>query len=182
MRNPIVLVVVVVVIALLGYSLLNRGSGAEGTEADYTSTATTTDTAQVQGERFNGTFAQLAGRTGSWKCTIDTSAASTTVTGTSYVSNGKVRADMTMQTPQNGVIETHMISDGTYAYTWSSMMPQGIKMKITTDQSGMVANAGKSGQGLNANSSYAYRCDPWTVDASLFVVPTTINFMTLPQQ
>ncbi|MDB5244210.1 MAG: hypothetical protein JWN18_80 [Parcubacteria group bacterium] len=186
MNNNLIIGGIVVVVVLLGggyYFMHQNGvQSVEQTNGVEGSSSTTTTTTTVSGEKFNGSFTELASRTGSWKCTIDATASGTGTTGTTYVSSGKVRGDFTTSTSNNGTFESHLISDGQYSYTWSSMMPQGIKIKMTADQTGIAANGATSGSASSANSSYAYNCEPWTADASLFVAPASVTFMTVPQQ
>lgn len=172
--NTAVGVVVGVVVVLGGgYYLMNQpGAGADsartGPQAEVTE--------QAEAGRVRGSFASLAGRTGSWKCTVDTSALEAVSSGVVYVADGKVRGDFTTTVQGYGNVESHMLADGTSVYTWSSMMPQGFKTPMTAQGSG---GAAPSGQGMDANMEYSYDCQPWSADTALFVVPANITFRTI---
>jgi len=148
------------------------------TESDGAQPQTQESGTPPQAGKYSGSFAELAARGGSWKCTVDTSTAQSISSGVTYVSAGKVRGDFTTSVQGYGNVETHMISDGVHAYTWSSMMPQGIETSVSASG---AAGGATSGQGVNANTSYSYDCEPWSADMTLFAVPTNITFKMMAQ-
>lgn len=158
-----------------GYYVMNgSATGMSSENAEQTSE-------QAEAGVYTGSLYDLAQRGGEWKCTVD-SKATTGVgeamsSGTVYVSGNNVRADFTSTVPNFGSIESHMIVSGEYAYTWSSVMPQGIKTNVNMkDSPSQVATSGASS---DANQEYSYDCDPAQADVSLFVVPTTVTFTTM---
>jgi hypothetical protein len=158
-----------------GYYFMTHHSAPSAettTQSAQGETATAKNDSQAAG-KFNGSFVDLSARSGSWKCTVDSSTAGSISSGTTYVSDGKVRADFTTNVQGYGSVESHMFSDGEFAYTWSSMMPQGIKTKVTAQS---TAGTQTSGQGVNANTSYSYDCQPWVVNQALLTVPTSVTF------
>jgi hypothetical protein len=173
--NTIIGVVAAVVIVGGGFYLLNRPAGVPATFGQEQALATTTETVVEQG-KFTGSLAELSARGGSWKCSVDSTTAQAVSSGATYVSGGKVRADFTTSVPSYGAVETHLIADGVDVYTWSSMMPQGIKSKMTAQGSGTGPT---SGQDVNTDTKYSYDCQPWTADATLFVVPANITFRAM---
>lgn len=160
----------VLVIAGTYYALSIRGTSVQ--QAAQTQTSTITENSEAQPEKFNGSLTQLASRTGSWKCTIDTAVAPASVSGTTYVAHGKVRGDFIATIKGYGDISTHMLFDDEYVYTWSSAMPQGMKMKMNLSS----ATGTTSAQMMSTNQAYAYGCSPWTSDDALFVLPANIVF------
>lgn len=138
-------------------------------------------TTKAEPGTFKGSIADLASRGGDWKCTIDsksqTGAGKTAASGVVYVSGSKMKADFNITAPGIGAIKAFMIADGTNVYSWGSMMPRGVKVAQT--QSWKNSTAPSSGHGMDANSSYSYDCDPAKADASLFVPPTNVSFMTI---
>lgn len=125
---------------------------------------------------FSGSMADLSKRGGSWKCTVDTSTAQAASSGTVYVSGKKVRAEFAMNVQGYGTMNSYMIADGEYTYSWSSAMPQGVKAKMTAEETSSPATSGES---MDANSKYSYNCEAWTADESKFVVPTDVTFRTI---
>lgn len=126
--------------------------------------------------RFEGSTAELIARGGDHMCTFDQTVENSHSTGTVYVSGGKMRGDFKSDVNAVGTnmsVESHMISDGEFMWSWSNMMPSGFKMKI--DQTATPSNG--AGQGaFDANMKLAYDCDPWTPDASKFTLPSAITF------
>lgn len=173
--NAVIGIVVAVVVVGGGYYVLSRPAGAPVTLDQEQALATTTETSTASG-RFTGSLVELVARGGSWKCSVDSTTAQAVSSGVTYVSGGKVRADFTTNVPSYGSVETHLVADGTDVYTWSSMMPQGIKTKMTAQGSGAGPT---SGQGVSADTKYSYDCQPWTGDAALFVVPANVTFRAM---
>jgi len=177
MNTKLVLGLLAAVVVLGGGYYYVQNSG--GASSDDSMGA---DSTQTESGSFSGSFSDLSKRGGNWKCTIDaeanTGAGSVVSSGTVYVGGNKVRADFTSNVPSVGSVETHMIADGTDVYSWSSMMPSGFKMKQTEGEMGTGPGA-TSGQGVDANQSYAYDCDPWTGDQSVFAPPSNISFTSI---
>jgi hypothetical protein len=170
--------IAVLVIGGIGYAIWQLSAGdvsPSGSQATSTQSATQEDSA------FTGSFADLAARGGEWKCTVDATAnngAGTAVSaGTVYISGKKVRADFATSVPGVGNVEAHLIADGTDTYSWSSMLPQGIKTKMTGSSADFSAPT--SGGGSDANQRYTYDCQPAQAASSLFVPPADVTFRTL---
>lgn len=138
----------------------------------------------VQEEPLSGTFSgsmkDLVAKNQSVKCTFNHSTDIDTSSGIVYVSDGKIRGDFDITAKQAvGTFQAHMITDGEYSYVWSSLIAQGFKMPIA-NLSGQTASAPTSG--VDYNQSLDYACEPWTVDSSVFVIPTEISFVSAPIQ
>lgn len=172
------LVVGGVVVVGGGYYLMGAKTAQAPEEAGAQTAETTSVVESAQAGKFTGSVADLAMRGGSWKCTVDASTAQSISAGVTYVSDGKVRGDFTTNVQGYGSVESHLIVDGDTVYTWSSAMPQGMKTKMVAQGAGGAAT---SGQGADANQAYAYDCQPWTADVSLFVPPATVTFMQVGQ-
>ncbi len=140
------------------------------------------ETMSAQDDRaFSGSIMALSERGGEWKCTVDTTSQTgggqAVASGVVYVSGNKVRADFDVNVAGIGAMEAYMIADGAYVYSWSSMVPQGVK--VAQAQAESSQSTATSGQGMDANTSYSYDCEPASADASLFVPPSNVTFMTL---
>lgn len=155
-------------------------STAENPAALNTDIEADTNTSAEAGE-FEGSIVKLVARGGEWKCTVDSSsstgAGQASASGVVYVSGEKIKADFDVTVPSLGAMKAYMIADGEYVYSWSSMMPQGVKMEQADSWSG--EGAATSGRVVDVNSSYSYDCEPADADASLFVPPANVTFMTL---
>jgi hypothetical protein len=174
-NTAIGVVVAVVVVLIGGYYLMNGSSVVTAPSTNTQGEVTSTEEATAE-KGVKASFIGLAKRSGSWKCTVDVTQSTSISSGVTYVANGKVRGDFTTNVQGYGDVETHVLSDGQYAYTWSSVMPQGIKTDITGPT---TSGAYGSTDGVTAQDAYVYDCEPWTADASLFVAPGNIDFRAL---
>ena len=98
--------------------------------------------------------------------------------GKVYVSGGKMSGDFSITTADGKTMDTHMLQDETYIYSWSSAFVQGTKMKVEAAASPAVAPSGQPAS-LNVDQQVQYKCSPWGVDASKFTPPTNVQFMDL---
>lgn len=165
----------IIVIAGGAYAFTHQAS-SEGSQVTDEQVATT-----EKAGPFTGSVAELAQRGGDWKCTVDaradTGAGSAASSGVVYVSGKKVRADFSIQAPVIGSVEAHMVADGEYVYSWSSVSPQGVKTEMADSEP--TYDAPTSGQGFDAQQSYSYDCLPAQANASLFIPPSEITFKTI---
>lgn len=124
-------------------------------------------------------FAELLHRTGSWKCTVSVEIEESPSEGTVYVSDGKVRADFTSRPKTMGgtEVKTHMVQTDGYVYTWSDLLPQGMKMMLPKDS---TATADTTTGVVGTDSDVDYSCAPWVGDNAQFTPPASVSFMELP--
>lgn len=168
MKQIILGVVGVVVIAAGLYYFVPKNSPSDGDSQEV---------AQPQeAGTFSGSFEDLARRGGDWKCTFSMDTQMGASRGTVYVSGEKIRGDFESEAPIVGKVESHMIADKTHTYTWTSMMPQGFKIK-RTDGGGLMNESAKTSDTMvDANMKMSYDCNPEKAAESMFVVPSTITF------
>ena len=124
-----------------------------------------------------GTFAELIGKVGTWKCTVRMNVAEAPSEGVAYIADGKVRADFTSKVQALGgkEVQSSMIQTDGYVYTWSNMMPQGMKMKVPLSNDPAVSEMVPD----NYTEQVDYDCGPWMMDASKFTPPAEVSFMEL---
>jgi hypothetical protein len=115
------------------------------------------------------TFGELAARGGSSECQVRATHEAVTSSGTVYVANGKVRADFTAKAAGMS-ITGHVIQADGYAYSWSDLMPQGVKVRVDE------APAAAASQGLDSSTKVEYSCVEWMTDESKFAVPSSVTF------
>ncbi|MEI6494798.1 MAG: hypothetical protein WCO03_01925 [bacterium] len=174
-KKALIIVVVVVVVGALWFMMGNKGSApAPGNESI---DATTNSDSGV----FKGSMLDLMKRGGSYRCTYAVTSEQGKFEGTAYVSGKKVRVDSSNEIagPQVQKMESHMINDGEFIYTWSPAMPQGVKMAAPKDETVPQPGAEVQGQ-YDYNQKVDYKCFAWTDDNTMLTPPTNIQFMTLP--
>lgn len=117
---------------------------------------------------------------GSYQCTFAIDVANSKSTGTVYIANKKMAGDFESVVPQvNMTIKSHMVSDGDYMYTWSDMMPQGMKIKIDPNVTDVKTPPASGTSSFDYNQNLDYDCKAWATDAGKFAVPANITFKTL---
>lgn len=128
---------------------------------------------------FSGNLFDLTRRGGNQKCTWSVSTDEYEGTGTAYVAGNKFRSDMTGSS-QGVAFAAYSISDGEYLYSWSDMAPFGVKMSVAAAEA-QQAEAMEGGPAYDPgpsdfNLDYNFDCERWSVDASVFVPPTSVEF------
>ncbi len=135
--------------------------------------------ADVSSQNERGSMKELMSRASS-KCTVSNSTANSESNGTVYVGQGKMRGDFTSVTKSPDMtIESHMISDGDFIYTWSDAMAQGVKIPVASANMSGQPNAPKSEQVELYNAEVAYDCEPWRVDETQFEIPSSVTFVDM---
>lgn len=166
----LLIAVVVVATAVWYYSNNSSGGMMQG------GTPMGTENTQNTG---TGSLASLFAMTGSYTCTINSRDPNAATDGTVHISNGSVRGDFLSSVSTNGGqnVQAHMIKTGNDVFIWSDVMPQGIKMNAAM----MMSGSGSSGSSaaFDPNVSVDYSCEPTALDASLFVAPVEVQFMSL---
>lgn len=98
--------------------------------------------------------------------------------GIVYVANGKVRGDFT--TSANGqTMQAHMITDSETSYTWIEGMKTGYKISISAAGQEATTNTNVAQEQFNTDQKLDYRCDGWSADASIFILPSDVEFNDL---
>lgn len=110
------------------------------------------------------------------KCTYSYDADKSKLSGVTYISGKNMRGDFTMKLADGQDIESHIISDGEWLFSWSSAMPQGFRMKVSDQESKSIDSSTQNTNALDLNKSFDYKCSAWLVDSSKFEVPTDVTF------
>ncbi len=128
-------------------------------------------------------FRALMAMSGDLECTITTTSATTdSLTGTYFLSNGLVRADVMVAGAASGTPEsnvTSMIVTPETLYTWAIIDGEGYGVKSVF--SGESTTQAKPEPGkqtpIDFDGEVTYDCKPWeVVDNSIFEPPSTIMF------
>lgn len=140
---------------------------------------TTSEEVAQQPEGKKMAFTQFVNQGGAYKCTVNQSVSGTDTTGVVFIDAGLMRG--TFETESQGAkVSTNILVRDGYTYTWSSNMPQGIKMAIKKDEAVANANVGTSGTyAWNAEEVGDYDCIAWNADQATFTLPAGIVFMDL---
>lgn len=101
-------------------------------------------------------------------CTFSNGTGEGITTGVTYVSGDRVRIDMQSPIDRRDFIN-HVISDGSWLYTWSNISP-GYKASLSSNDLWVTA----------LKSKYNLNCSNWVEKSSLFELPPDHDFPELP--
>lgn len=162
-------IVAVIIIAVIGgYMVLNKKSTAP-------SQPTTSQEQSGQDEGIvKGSIKSLLSGGKNVSCSVKYPIGDSTSEGKVYVTENKMRGDFTT-TVEGKTMESHMISDGSYSYSWVSGTPQGVKIKIDETQAKASPVAGQSQQ-VDIDAQIDMNCSSWGVDNSMFTPPADVKF------
>lgn len=183
-----------ILITLLGggYYFLNLRGKSPQTSTE--NKAITLGESTPSGQSFTGSFTDLIKLGQNYTCTFDTADDSGSKTaGLVFVSSGgdKLSGEFEFSQVDGTTQTTNVIRDGQYNYLWSEDATQGMKTKIEPGDPllGDAFEDSKKTAGIDETDPVDFNCQPWVVDNSKFVPPTTVEFVeftppnleTLPQ-
>lgn len=178
--NKIILAIIILG-AVGGYAVYSsRSTPSTETQTPSSTASSTPITTESQSqEKFSGSLIDLVSKSAPLTCTFKKNDVNSEVSGTVYMSAGNFRVDYQARiAAAKQTIEGHTIYDGTTSYTWTSLLPQGFKMKIPSIKNLTTADSSSQTSILAAQNDYA--CRTWTPDTALFTAPTSIQFVELP--
>ena len=161
--------IAVVIVAAAGFFFLKK-------PAQTPQESTTTQPTQPEESQTKGSIKNLLAAGKNQTCTIKYPTAEQVGEGTVYVSGKNLRGDFTM-TSEGKTIDSHMIQDETYMYSWSSLSPQGVKMKIAELEK---VQASTTAESVDLDQEADVNCSSWNVDNSMFTPPVNVNFVETP--
>lgn len=129
-------------------------------------------------ETFNGSMKDLLEKNNPVKCTFTLTEKNQTMIGMIFVSGDKkLRSDYDL-IQDNQTIKSSMIIDGDWLYTWSNMMPQGIKMNIKDLEKLSDKDISVGGENWAAwNKKIDFKCVKWSVDKNIMTPPANMQFL-----
>jgi hypothetical protein len=166
MNKKVIGVVIVVVVLVGGYMLMKR-TPAPGSDA------MKHDGMMMDGSPHSGAMSasEILKSGKDQKCTFTRKDANVESTGTVYFSKGKMHGEFDVAA-QGQSFKASMTSDGTDVYTWSSMMPQGVKTAVRSG-----AENDPNNQSYDLDDMMDYDCTSWKADQAVFELPKDIKFM-----
>lgn len=151
-KNYVVIAVVLLLLVSGGvYFMKGKSSNKVTTPAD-----------QNVSDNSPKSLRDLLGLGKSQKCTFDK--------GTVYLSSGKVRGDFE---------GSHMIVDGNTNYIWMDNQKEGFKTIFDLNATTSTSASPDTKTNFDYNQKSDYKCESWTSDSTMFVVPTTITFQDM---
>ncbi len=185
-KNTLIILVALVLLLVLGYAVYAKTQKAPAVEQD--TIMMEDDTSSMDSDKgssnMSGSIFDLIKSGDNLVCTFNTTTETGEVDGTTYISNNKMRGDFVIRDGSLNMTSS-TISDGEWLYSWSSAIPQGMKIKLdqfadedSTNPDSPVSNENPDQTPLDGlKQDYEYDCDSWSVDASKFEVPSDITFV-----
>lgn len=112
----------------------------------------------------------------SQKCTYTDKIENVDAQGTVYISNGRMRTDMTTQIASKPFI-SHMIVKDSKAYSWTDGQTMGFMMGFDPNKTPEAAPTGT--QSVDVNKFIDYKCSGWAVDEGVFTPPASVKFQEM---
>ena len=165
----------IIVIGIIWYAVSMSSAGpVADTYGTATSTqTTTTTTGSTTTVTHPSDLSALLASAGPQTCTFATSATGSSVQGTIYVANGKLRGDITTTTG-NKITYAHTIMSTTEVYTWIDGQTVGVKSARTGTSNTIVGT-------ITMSSLPNFSCTNTVTanaDFTKFNLPTGITFQT----
>lgn len=134
-------------------------------------------TKQPQSEKISGSIEDLMSRNRNIRCELVVKSGDDVMSGTTYISGTRARSDYKSKMGEQ-TVTSHMISDGTWLYTWSEEYPdQAIKMNIK-DMEAVSGEAEAQEAGIeNYQENFDYDCYNWVKNDSVFTPPSNLKFI-----
>ena len=98
--------------------------------------------------------------------------------GEVFVAGGKTRSNYKAMMADGKATEGSAITDGEYSYVWGSGMEDGIKVRMRNEAE-EPNEATVTSEYVQPDRAMDYRCDPWTPDSSVFMLPENVEFRDL---
>ena len=122
-----------------------------------------------------GNIQDLFAKGTNMQCTFKYAEGENTSEGNIYVSDKKMRGSFSLTQSDGTKMQSNVIQDGAYGYTWIEGQEQGTKIKVETSSK-------KAELFALDNKNINYDCKPWNVDSGLFTPPANIQFQDLSAQ
>lgn len=99
--------------------------------------------------------------------------------GIVYLTGNQMRSDISMTTDGKSSA-INMIRNGDDTYIWGSSIPNNMGIKMTISQDELISDT-SSKDYLDVTQEVDYKCDAWTVNSTVFSLPTNIKFTDISE-
>lgn len=165
--NKLLPLIIVVVALGAGMYALKGGSSTTPPDSSVKESPTDSPTSTI-----NTSLAKLIASGSPVQCSVETEENGMKTKGTVYVAGKKIRGDFKTDTPDQGVVDSHLLINDDAVHVWASSAPQGIRLPLESAESGAV-------QGIDYTKEKDYGCRSWTPDNSKFQLPSDVKFSDL---
>jgi hypothetical protein len=178
MNKKVLVILVILFLVLLGigaYFFLIKGAPKNQLETqDQKQPAGQSNTGNKT-ESIEATLKSLLTAGKSLRCTFSNNTKEVSVSGTVYTAGGKVREDF-QSNAAGSTMSGHLIVDNLNSYMWTEGSNQGFKFAV--DKAASTSSGSAQSQTQDINKAMNFSCQGWSVDNSLFVLPTNVTFQS----
>ncbi|MEK7595047.1 MAG: hypothetical protein AAB443_00440 [Patescibacteria group bacterium] len=186
-----IIVFALLILLSLGFYIVTKSSTSKESIKKPGENELTTQQEETKTEKqeIKGSLFDLIGLNKTLKCSY--SSDTYKMRGESYISGKNVRTNASIDV--NGqAMDTYMITDGTWLYSWTSASKMGTKMNLeelkksmetptTTPAEDAIPNAQTEKNYEAYKNEFNYDCNTWLADNSVFAIPSDITFTDLGQ-
>ena len=176
-----IIIIAAIVLAAGGgtyYAVKTHSSAKVATDTTMSASSTTTADVSTSASASSNTLGSLKDILGIGKnvvCTISESTATSSVSGTVYISGTNMSGQFTT-VDSSGTHSANMIRNNDDVYAWTGT--QGAKILLSAMENVSTQNTQtRMRSSVDLNQNVHYSCTPWTVDQTKFTVPTTVKFI-----
>jgi hypothetical protein len=188
-KKPLLIIgLVIIVLAVLAFLYSKKSTTPETGDTNQQTTTTQTQPEEEKPTNQPSSLLDILKTKQTLNCKYSSSAGGMTTTGDIYISGEKIHADLETKSADDTTILNHMVSDGTYMYSWSSASNQGIKMnykdmqdKYTNTETSGSSDKPSNNADLLFENMGNYQCNPWIEDPTTFHIDDDIQFTDLSQ-
>jgi len=160
------------VIFLSGCGEKNKNENASQTNQS-NQAVTENKNENAEEESIMGSIKDLLAKGKSMKCSYSETQNGETFSGVLYVADGKSKTEIEFQVDgKTGNMYT--LSDGEWAYSWGTFLPQGVKMNVKEMPKDQTNNSQETVN--NFEKKMNYKCRFWIKDSSKFKLPSDVQF------
>jgi hypothetical protein len=140
----------------------------------------TGDDSAEAGMSGTGSFARLLGLESAVSCEFASTIDGNSSTGVFYTDGRHFRVDATSATSY-GTFNSKMINDGEFQYVWGSGADgmTAIKMAVTEVEADDSSTNTDNKAMFDIEQDVTYDCQAWSVDNTMFLPPSDIQFMDM---
>ena len=179
-KNIVIAVVVIIVLAVIGWYIWGNQSGAWMSGSTASSTPVAQTTGSTSGTQASSGFKSIndgVAQGGNYQCTISIIDSGSRTTGTIYGTAGKTRVDLTLAASNGTNVITHIIRSGTTSYTWVDGQQTGVKSTFVQGSAVVPQPNGGVSTTTSTGAQFSSNCYPNVPDQSNFTPPAGISFI-----
>ncbi len=167
------IVVAVIVIGAGGYFIFSNNND----ESSSNETTSTSESTNNEATKELASINKLLERGGNAKCTYDyTDDDGNRSSGTAYFSDQRMFGDFTTAQVGGMTLQSNVLNVDKTQYVWDKDKKEGYKLDLSVIKS-QDEKENQSNNSVDQDKEFDFTCVSWSVDDSVFDVPSDVNFI-----